>query len=259
MIWTHHDFSKKSAAERLLLKGLSAGMTHCVCVSKAVRKSILEYGYSEARCRIIPDGIDLNVWKPRGGVPDRERMTLASISRFEKWKGFDVVVDCIGLLKERIGASFTWLVGSLGSGTNTYEKEIVERIRSRGLEDVTAFVQFMPHEKMPDVISGIDIFVHLPIEPEPLGIVILEAMAMEKVVVAAGHGGITDIIDDGVNGFLVKPGDASGTIDRILSLLESRGEFKSIGTAARKKIAESFDARSVAKSYENLYSTLSKK
>jgi glycogen(starch) synthase len=99
------------------------------------------------------------------------------------------------------------------------ERPALEREVGRlGLGDRVRFLGFVPHDRVPAILTHADLLV-LPSLYEELGTVLLEAMWVGLPIVASRTGGIPDVIEDGINGLLVPPGDPhtlAGAIDRVL-------------------------------------------
>ncbi len=80
-----------------------------------------------------------------------------------------------------------------------------------------------------------DIFIH-PGDPEPFGLVNVEAMAMGKPVVAFAHGALPEIVVDRVTGLLVPPGDEDAMAQAVLALLQDPDWRQTLGTAGRERV-----------------------
>jgi glycosyltransferase involved in cell wall biosynthesis len=112
------------------------------------------------------------------------------------------------------------------------------------------------YEKQAQSIYALcDIFV-LPSPVEGTPLVLLEAMASGKPVIATDTGGVSGIIDDGRNGFIIEPKDILGLKERILLLLNSGDLRRRIGEAARAKMVERFSWDKIADDMLKIYSAL---
>jgi glycosyltransferase involved in cell wall biosynthesis len=81
-------------------------------------------------------------------------------------------------------------------------------------------------------------------------------MAMEKPVVASRVGGIPDLIDEGINGLMVRPGDVKELADALQKLLSDKGLARKMGREGRKRIQAQFSADIMVRSIEKLYREL---
>jgi glycosyltransferase involved in cell wall biosynthesis len=102
------------------------------------------------------------------------------------------------------------------------------------------------------IIASFDIAV-LPSFFEGMGRVLLEAMAMEKPVVASRVGGIPDLVKDGVNGFLINPGDVKGLAEALKKLLNDKGLANIMGKDGRKRVTDRFSADVMVRSINKIY------
>jgi len=128
-----------------------------------------------------------------------------------------------------------------------YGEELVRRVgRSslpgtgapRPLTDRIHFVKFQ--EEPWRLYPEFDLVVHFSTRPEPFGRVIVEAMACGRPVIAAAAGGPTEIVEDGVTGWLTEPGDVPALSRRMIEAFAA--DTTSVGTAARRRAETSFSA-----------------
>jgi glycosyltransferase involved in cell wall biosynthesis len=119
----------------------------------------------------------------------------------------DVFVDAAAMIaRERSDVNFV-VVGGPHALEPGYPEELARRIAGHGLTDRVRLTGF---QSAPAAwMNACDVVVHASITPEPFGIVILEAMALGKVVIASAAGGPLEVVVHGVNGFLSPPGDAA--------------------------------------------------
>ena len=96
----------------------------------------------------------------------------------------------------------------------------------------------------------------LPSYFEGMGRVLLEAMAMGKPVVGTRVGGIPDLIEDGVNGFLVEPGNEIQLTEAILRILTEKELAKQLGANGRRKIQSRYSAAYMVQAIEAVYHRL---
>lgn len=113
----------------------------------------------------------------------------------------------------------------------------------------------LPHEQVMPEVTAARLVVVPSVMPDPCPTVVLEAMAKGRPVVAAGHGGIVDMVDDGVTGRLVPPGDPAALAAAIAELLAAPDRAAAMGAAGRQKV-RGFTASSVVARVERVYRDL---
>ena len=118
----------------------------------------------------------------------------------------------------------------------------------------THFAGYMSGQTLASAFASADAFM-FPSKTETLGLVLLEAMAAGCPVVAAGTGGITDIVDDGVNGYLFDPNDDQGAIAATQRLLSNDQERERVRTQARAE-AEAWGWEAATKQLETYYQSV---
>ena len=105
---------------------------------------------------------------------------------------------------------------------------------------------------VPDILLAADVFV-LSSLAEGLPIALLEAMARGLACVASAVGGVPEAIVDGQSGILVRPGDATELAQRLREVVFDQSLRRRLGLAARERIRLHFEARTMARQYENVY------
>ena len=113
-----------------------------------------------------------------------------------------------------------------------------------------------PREDIPVVLNLFDVLVHLPVRPEPFGLVAIEAMSAGKPVVAAATGGLTEIVVDGSTGFLVPPGDVVSAAERVKTLLDDDLLRERMGRAGSRRVDDNFSSAAYAARFERLYQSV---
>ena len=122
---------------------------------------------------------------------------------------------------------------------------------SEAIQNVT-YLGSVSYEKIKEFISTSTVCV-FPSFAEALPVSWIEAMAMQKAIVASNIGWATEVIDDTVNGFLVNPKDHEVYAQKIVDLLENEALRNQFGIAARKKVAQKFSIEVVAKQSADFY------
>ena len=173
---------------------------------------------------------------------------IGVIGRLVWQKGFDYFIDTIpDLLKKFKGARF------LIVGEGELEEELKRKGKRLELEDKLFFTGFRSDIK--DVLASIDIFV-MPSLLEGLPMILLEAMAMGKPIVATDIDGINEVLEDGKTGLLVPPKDTKALMDSIIDLLVHSDKAHQMGINARMVVEERFGVDIMVKKVEEVYEEL---
>jgi len=186
-------------------------------------------GIDENRLHVIPPGVNLSLFDgsfedPFVGVG---RPRVLFVGRLAPQKGVRNLVAAVGLLEDP--SAQVLLVGD-GPERPALERE-AQRI---GVGDRLHFVGFVAHDRLPAVLAHADLLV-LPSLYEELGTVLLEAMQAGLPIVASKTGGIPDVIENGVNGMLVAPGEPEALARAIDRLLADPGLTCQLSEGARER------------------------
>jgi glycosyltransferase involved in cell wall biosynthesis len=195
-----------------------ARATVAVAVSDAVKRWLIsEQPALSGSCVVVSNGVPRDFASnmlPRSeaqarlGLPP-ERLIVALVGRVYPRKGQLQLVEAAKHLKERGALSnITFLlVGEVAVGYEAYMSEITAAIAHAGLEDRFFLIPYI--ERVQEVWAAADIAVVPSLEPESFGLVAAEAMACGIPVVAAGHGGVLEIVENELTGLHVAPGDSA--------------------------------------------------
>jgi glycosyltransferase involved in cell wall biosynthesis len=106
---------------------------------------------------------------------------------------------------------------------------------------------------MTEVMAAIDVLLHPPLQPEPFGLVLVEAMATAKPVVASRAGGIPEVVEDGETGLLFKTGDWKAAAAAVIALLGDPARAKRIGLAGRARVERLFEISAYVTNVQAVY------
>ena len=198
-----------------------------IIISRAVREEFLGNVVPDRKVRLIHSAIDLESFrglpsraeaKSQIGVPP-EGPLIGMVGRVTPWKGHRSFVEAAGLIAGRVpGASFV-VVGDADTRRNRrYCSELEARAEELGLSQRLRFVGF--RDDVSVYLAAMDVFVLPSSSPEPLGRVVLEAMASGTPVVATAHGGPVEVLEGGRCGLLVPPNDERALAEAVERLLE---------------------------------------
>jgi N-acetyl-alpha-D-glucosaminyl L-malate synthase BshA len=175
------------------------------------------------------------------------RARIAHISNFRPVKRIDAVVDVFTKLRQATPATLVLV----GDGPELEPAR--QTLANRGLlEDVEFAGERLD---IVDVLSETDAFL-LPSATESFGLAALEAMACEVPVVASRVGGLPEVVDDGVSGFLHEPADIEGMTASLIRIVSDPSLRDRMGAAGRRVAIERFSAARIVPMYEAAYEAL---
>jgi phosphatidylinositol alpha-mannosyltransferase len=204
---------------------------------------------------IIPNGIDTDLYSPHV-VPLEEwndgKLNILFVGRFEKRKGIRYLLDAFREVKRQTSSARLILVGPGTRLRKGYERMVAED----NIEDVV-FIGEVPHQDLPRYYRTADIFCAPATGHESFGIILLEAMATGKPIVATEINGFASLMTHGVEGLLVPPKDKKALAEALLSLLHDKALCLKIGDKGRMK-AEQYSWDRIAQRVIDYYQSLSK-
>jgi glycosyltransferase involved in cell wall biosynthesis len=194
-------------------------------------------------------GVSLHRWRVRKDLGvDSGTCLIGTVGRLTPVKGLPYLLQAARMLL-RHGANVKVLV----VGDGGIRQDLLTQTRDLRITDD---VVFLGHREDTDaLLQALDIFV-LPSLSEGIPMALLEAMAASRVVVASRVGGIPEIIEDGVEGFLVEPMDVNGLVEKCRQLIESPEVARQMGEQGRKRVERDFSATAMADRVASVYKEL---
>lgn len=227
-------------------------------ISNALREDLIRRGIPSEKIFLVPNGVDTKGFNPI--EPDKEliirhelqnKTVIGFIGSFYFYEGLDVLIDAVALLFAHHSDVKLLLVG---------EGEAEEMLRQRipaPFRDNVIFTGNVPHDEVRRYYSVMDILVYsrrrsrlteltTPLKP-------LEAMAMEKVVIASDVGGLRELLNDGEVGVLVEA-DTAETLSILLwRLVEDKSARSTMARQAREFVVQQRDWQHIAERYSVVY------
>lgn len=168
------------------------------------------------------------------GLPT-EGPLVGIVGRLQRWKGMHTTIAAMPAVLARHPRAHLVIVGGRHDPEPRYEEELRALVQRLGLGAAVTFAGFQPD--VPRWMQAMDVVVHAS-DHEPFGIVVVEAMALGKAVVAGDAGGPSEIITPGVDGLLAPFGDAGTLAERITRFLDDPGFVARAGAAAHRRAAD---------------------
>ncbi|MBI4571470.1 MAG: glycosyltransferase, partial [Chloroflexi bacterium] len=221
---------------------------HVTATGLRLANATLRYVPQAKPVTVIPYGVDLAHFRPaaRNGVRPAE-IVVGAVARLSIEKGLDVLLRAAAKL---VTGGLPLRVVLAGDGPRRRQ---LERLAARlGIAARVEFLGEVPHERVPEVLAGFDIFA-LPSRAEGFGVAALEAQAMELPVAGSDVHGIPDTVEDGRTGLLVPPGDVDALAAAIARLAGDAALRAEMGRAGRAIVQRRYRWEENAAQMERLY------
>lgn len=211
-----------------------------ISVSRSLSRVALQLGASPEKIKIIPNGINTDIFYPRSRSRARELLgieknatIILSVGGLVKRKGFHRIIRHLPQLRNGIDNLQFLLVGG-GSVEGDYSSELQALVKELQLEGVVRFEGLQPPESLPDYYAASDLFV-LATANEGWPNVIVESLACGIPVVATNVGGIKEIMAHDYLGYTVPFGDAQALYAMMKKALEQQWDHEKITAFARRR------------------------
>lgn len=183
---------------------------------------------------------------------DSPGIRFIMVGRLAPWKGQDIVIEAFS--RSMTGSAHTLdIVGSAMFGEDDFAGNLVEQVARLGLDSQVKLLGF--HKDVTNLLEEADVLIHYSTSPEPFGQVITEGMGAGLAVLAAGEGGPLEIIEHGVDGWLVTPRDAGALSDAMKRLAQDAQLRQELGAAAVES-SKRYSASVIGAQTERLYTNL---
>ena len=240
-----------SAPSRLLwlLERAAEPLTaHYVAVAKTVlRRGIGTGRIRKERASVIYNGVDTRLFKEDSKPRPRASDTtiLGCVARLSHEKRHCTLIDAIRELADRGNSVFLYLVGD-GPLRRELESQVLRL-------DLSAHVCFLGNRNdVPQLLPRFDVFV-LPSSFEGMPLTVLEAMASGLPVIATNVGALSEMVEEGINGYLVPPDNPGALAIAIERLVRDKDLRTRMGRVSRKMAVERFDLSTAVRRHEELY------
>jgi glycosyltransferase involved in cell wall biosynthesis len=232
-----------------------------IAVSDEIREEKIERQHvSPDKVVTILNGADSNIFSPELGDENyiyekfnisKGASTIGIVARLEPHKGHVYLLKAMPMVIDKVPEARLLIIGE-----GWYEQELRKVVRDHHLEKHVIFTGFQ--RDIPKVLSGLNLIV-LPSLYESTNLSLIEAMLMEKPVVASAIPSHTHMVQEGVNGYLVKPKDIEGLANAITTLLKDGQLARNMGKKGREIALQRFSLDRMAEETEKVYDEMLRK
>ena len=182
------------------------------------------------------------------------KIIIALVGRISSWKGQQLLLrSFFSLAKDNKNILLTF-VGSPPPNQELFLNELRNSISDFKIENQVIIVPF--YQEISKIWQSIDIAVIPSIEPEPFGLVAVEAMLAKKPVVATNHGGLKEIVNHNETGFLVNPNDEVALAEALKKLIDNSQLRSDFGIAGYETALSKFTIEKHVNGFETIFSKL---
>ncbi len=251
----HVRFEECGLRDRLARRVLSRWDGAIVCVSEAVRESLLRFWkVSPSKLTVIPNGIDTGLFDGAGMAdakgrffPDSCPFRIGAIGRLEEQKNFSCLLRAMPAILEREKGAALVIAGK-----GTLRAGLEDEARALGIEKSVTFAGSIPDAA--PFLAELDLFV-LPSLWEGLPLTILEAMAAGAPIVATAIDGTVEAVRHGEEGILVPPGDVESLAEACVTVMVDRAGGIERAGAAKLRVRDRFSQAGMIDRYRQVYLT----
>ena len=239
----------KSKMEWFWLAVAMLAATNIVFLSEEYRIEIskkLRCCYRSKKIKVIPNGIDLDLFKPEKKYPG-EKKIFGMQSRLVPIKDHLTLLEAFSIIRS---ADKNYLLKIAGDGE--YRQVLVDRAAALGLGGAVEFTGIITEDDLPEFLCSLDIYVHASLG-ETMSTAIMQAMACGLPVIASDVMGINNMIEDENTGILVPSKDATALARAMGSLMADEPKRTALSLAARQYAENKFSNKRMLDAYRQLF------
>ena len=219
-----------------------------ISLTQSMKEDVLSFTrMPREKVKVVPLGTDLQQFDPSHYSKDEARTsfglphhgyTIGVLGRLDKLKGQHILLRAVPEVVRQHPDVMFLIAGDETAGEHGYKEYLMELCRTLDIERYVKYIPFT--DDVPHLMAALDVFV-LPSFSETFGLVVVEAMAMERPIIATNAGGLPEIITNGKTGLLIKPRDATAVAWAIHRILSDSALRLSLGHLAREEALKRYD------------------
>lgn len=230
-----YEFPKKNILFSILLKRVFKKATVILSTSETMAKEVSKYSNKEVL--ITPFGVDVDKFTPQHKSPAKNEIVVGTIKTLLPIYGIDTLIEAFAILVE-MNPDLNLKLQIVGKGS---EKErLIEMVNSKNVTDKVEFLGFIANEEVPSYLNRFDLYVALSRE-ESFGVAIVEAMACETPVVVSDAEGLSEVVENGVSGFVVPKDNPHQAALKMDELIKNPSLKSTFGINGRNRVLEHYN------------------
>ncbi len=261
LVWRMSEFIKSQPWHRLAIHRITRKVSAIVAISNATREAILRLGAMPERVHTIPVGIDPGDFDiPVARVAQfrveqsiaRGALLIGMVGWIQPLKGWHVLVEAIPFVRAAFpNAKFLFVGDCIDDRSKNYQTQLRARLTELGQEDAVIWLGY--RQDIPLIMNACDIVIQASIEPETLGVTILEAMAARKPVICSNLGALPEVNLHGETGLVIAPNQPVELAEAIKLLLRNADLRTTMGVQGRARVGERFMQQHQVQAHVDLF------
>lgn len=279
LVWHFHDYIGARPLMSRLLRRASRRCQRVIANSESVAEDARRALPAGLPIQRIYNSVDQETFTPEGSRLDLDHLSgmdeapagtirVGLVATFAFWKGQEIFLEAIRHLSSSASACPDpsvsacqclrfYIIGGpvyATGGSQHSPTELEEKAKELGIADVVGFTGFV--DDVPAAMRSLDIVVHASTEPEPFGLVIIQAMACGRPVISSAIGGAGELVEPEVDALTYPAGDASALAAAITRLANDQALRARLATTGRAKVERRFTRACLVEALVSLYQNL---
>lgn len=267
-IWHVHEIIESpSVFKKAFMKILSLKATSSIIYNSIATKTFWETNHAIRKKGVVVwNGVENNDLSISDNEIDNLRKQLFNatqnkiiiglVGRISRWKGQQILLDSFEEIFKTYQNIKLVYIGSPPPNQEVFLEQLNLQIAEKKLSDKVTILSF--RKDISTIWHCIDVAVVPSTEPEPFGLVAIEAMFAKKPVIGSNHGGLTEIIINNETGFLVEPNNQKQLSEALNELIKNQELREQFGNAGYQRAVNEFSIDKYVSSIENLFDKILK-
>jgi colanic acid/amylovoran biosynthesis glycosyltransferase len=229
----------------------------CLPISEKWKNELIELGCPPEKILIQRMGVDLArfTFQARRAM-DGEQLRVLSIARFVEKKGLEYGIDAMATVVQQHPKLLYQIVGD-----GILKEKLQQQIVDLHIEENVQLLGWKDHQEVARLLGNAHIFLAPSVtaengDQEGIPVSIMESMALGLPIISTKHGGIPELVEDGISGFLVKERDVDSLATRLLYLIDNPDICSEMGRAGHASIEKKYDVNMLNDQLVTLYKGL---
>jgi len=249
------DFPNEGFVQKKLLKYNLKKADKILSTSHVMAKETKKY--TDKEIEVIPFGVDLDVFKPQKAESlfNKNDIVIGTVKTLEEKYGIEYLIQAFKILIDKHDDLPLKLL-IVGDGTR--EKYLKALVKKLAIEEHTIFTGRVNWNETPKYHNMLSVSVSVS-ESESFGVAVIEASACEKPVVVSNVGGLPEVVEDDVTGFVVSPENPEKTAEAIEKLILNNNLRIEMGKNGRKRVEELYHWKKNLEQMTSIYQSILRK